>query len=240
MFKYRISLVIPAFNEEKYLPACLKSVMAHAASDLDEIIVVDNASTDKTVEVARSFAGVKVVHEPQKSLARARQRGFLEARGEIIAYIDADTLIPPGWVTQIDHAFSKIPNLVCLSGPCVFYDFSSVKKLLTELYWRLLARPTSWLTGYLAIGGNLVIKKSALEQVGGFNIQMDFYGDDTEIARRLAGVGRVTFRQKFFLHTSARRLRAEGFLKMAWRYTLNFLSVVFTQKAFTKQYRDVR
>jgi glycosyltransferase involved in cell wall biosynthesis len=235
----RISLVIPAYNEEKYLGNCLKSVLAHS-QEFHEIIVINNASTDKTAEVARSFPGVRVIHEPEKGITHARQRGCAEASGDIIAYIDADTVISEHWPPGISNAFGNIPDLVCLSGPCIYYDFPPFRQFLTRLYWRFLAQPASWFTGYLAIGGNLVVKKEALEKIGGFNRAINFYGEDTDVAKRLSKVGKVVFRQDFYLHTSARRLHHEGFLKIAWRYTLNFLSVVFTHRVFTKKYQDIR
>ena len=77
-----ISVVVPALNEEKYIGHCLSSLRAqHYPRELYEIIVVDNASTDRTAEIARRF-GLKVVFEPQRGVGRARHRGAQEARGE--------------------------------------------------------------------------------------------------------------------------------------------------------------
>ena len=89
-----ISLIIPAHNEEKYLPGCLQNIAPHVGRLL-EVIVVDNASADDTAEVARQFQFARVVHEPRKGLLWARQRGFLESRGDHLAYIDADCRMPP-------------------------------------------------------------------------------------------------------------------------------------------------
>ncbi len=74
----RLSFVIPAYNEEAYLPACLESVLAQTKElgDAVEIIVVNNASSDRTREVALGYPGVRVVDEPQKGLTFARQAGF--------------------------------------------------------------------------------------------------------------------------------------------------------------------
>ena len=67
-----ISIVIPAYNEEKYIGDCLRSIVATRTDEILEIIVIDNASTDDTAMVAQQFPGVHVVHEPQKGLTRAR------------------------------------------------------------------------------------------------------------------------------------------------------------------------
>src|SRR5579885_2506952 len=93
----RISLVIPAHNEESHLAACLDAVAAQTVRPF-EVIVVDNNSSDATAEVARSYSFVRVVREPRQGLAFARDAGFDAARGELIGRIDADTLLPPNWV----------------------------------------------------------------------------------------------------------------------------------------------
>ena len=102
-----ISLIIPAYNEEAYLGACLDAVMANIAGKALEIIVVDNNSTDGTKAVAQLYPAVTYVFEPEKGITRARQRGFLTARGDILAYVDADTHPPDGWIEQIWEQFGK-------------------------------------------------------------------------------------------------------------------------------------
>ena len=80
-----LSLIIPAYNEEAYIGPCLDSVLQNAMGRFHEIIVVNNASTDRTYEVARARRDVRVVHETQNGICYARQRGFEEATGEILA-----------------------------------------------------------------------------------------------------------------------------------------------------------
>ena len=98
----KISFVIPAYNEEGYLGECLASVrreLARGRYDA-EVIVVNNASTDKTAEIARSFPGVIVVDEPKKGLSQARHSGFAASSGDLIANVDADTILPKGWLDE--------------------------------------------------------------------------------------------------------------------------------------------
>ena len=96
----RLSFVVPAYNEEAYLPACLESILAQTRElgDAVEIIVVNNASTDRTREVALRYPGVRVVDEPRKGLTFARQAGFAASTGELIANVDSDSRLTPGWV----------------------------------------------------------------------------------------------------------------------------------------------
>src|SRR3989344_5411401 len=103
----KISVVIPAHNESKYIGRCLKSVFKYGHKYLYEIIVVDNASTDDTAVVALSFPGVRVVREEKKGITCARQKGLETATGDIIAYIDADTEISQNWFETIAAEVSK-------------------------------------------------------------------------------------------------------------------------------------
>src|SRR3989338_9632627 len=100
-----ISFIIPAYNEEHYIGPCLESVLAYAGDSIEEIIVVNNASTDRTAEVAGAFPKVRVVHEPRKGLTYARERGLKEARGELLAYIDADTRLHARWLPIVTEEF---------------------------------------------------------------------------------------------------------------------------------------
>src|SRR5882724_9230151 len=125
-----ISLIIPAYNEEKYIGTCLEYVIKNSNGRFLEIIVVDNASTDSTAEIVKKYEGVKIVHENRKGLTRARQCGFENAQGDILAYLDADTRMPAGWVETVIEEFNKNDNLVCLSGPAFYYDISKWHQFL--------------------------------------------------------------------------------------------------------------
>ena len=135
MNDFRISLVIPAYNEEGYIRACLEHVFKNASGRFHEIIVVVNASTDRTKEIAESFIGVRVVLEDNKGVMKARQKGVDLASGDLIAFMDADTRVTAEWVDQIVTEFSGNENLVCLSGPYHFYDFKRWLQIGTKLYW---------------------------------------------------------------------------------------------------------
>jgi glycosyltransferase involved in cell wall biosynthesis len=235
-----VSVIIPAHNEEKYLGDCLQSLLDHRTEDILEIIVVDNASTDGTSTVAKRFPGVRVVSEPKKGLTSARQRGLLEARGTHLAYLDADTRASKQWFEVLRKQFSQFPNLVALSGPYDYYDLPPLRRFAAQCYWRLLVPPAYALAGYMVIGGNFVARKDALLAIGGFDRTIAFYGEDTDIARRLSAVGKVKYFRPFFVLTSGRRILGEGMLRIGWVYTLNFLSIALRAKPLTKAYRDIR
>lgn len=240
----KLSLIIPAFNEELYIADCLRYATAEFAAQASrgsfEIIVVDNASTDRTAEIAASFDGVRVVHEAKKGLTSARQCGMDAASGEILAYIDADTHMPAGWLSRVLDAYERDKNLVCISGPYRYHDLGKLKSAMVRFYWWMLAKPTYWFTGYMAVGGNFAASKAALQRISGFDTSIAFYGEDTDIARRLSEQGKVLFDLKLVMPTSARRLQQEGFVTTAYRYVLNFVSEVILKRPITSDYRDIR
>jgi glycosyltransferase involved in cell wall biosynthesis len=236
----KISIVIPAYNEAKYLKRTIDHVLMYKDQSLPEIIVVDNNSTDNTFEIARSFPMVKVFKEPKKGVAFARQKGFLESKGDIVAFLDADTSISENWFRQITKEFENNPRLVCLSGPWGCFDVGVFYKISIFLYWLFLAMPSYFFIGYMAVGGNMAIRRHALESVGGFDETIAFYGDDTDIARRLNKIGKVKFSLNFRVSASGRRFKGQGMINTGFLYVVNFLSEVFLHRPATKTYRDIR
>jgi glycosyltransferase involved in cell wall biosynthesis len=237
--KPTISLIIPAYNEEAYLPACLDAVMRSVAGKAMEIIVVDNNSTDGTKKILERYPAVTYVFEPEKGITRARQTGFQKSHGDILAYVDADTQPPPGWIEQIWEQFGKQPDLACLSGPYSFYDLSGLRNKISTS-WFVAASPLYWLTGYLMVGGNFAIRRDVLERMGGFDSSIEFYGEDVDIGKRAKQQGKVLFSHRFVMPTSGRRMKKLGFAKIAGIYFINYFSVVFRGKPATKGYDDVR
>ena len=236
---FKISLIIPAYNEEKYIDACLENAIKNSNGKVFEIIVVDNASTDKTAEMAGKYKSVRIVKENNKGVTRARQRGFIESSGNILAFIDADTKMPPGWIEQIISEFKKNNSLVCLSGPYFFYDILAWKSFLIKIYWAL-AIIMYRIISYMAVGGNLVIKRETLEKMNGFDTQIEFFGDDTNTARRASAFGKVKFKSDFVMPSSGRRITHFGLLKMAFIYASYFFSEVIKRKSVNQKYIEIR
>jgi len=238
----RTSFIIPAHNEEKFIGACIESILraVTGAEEETEILVVDNASVDRTAEIARQYPGVRVVLEPNKGLTKARQRGFVESSGDFVAYIDADSQIPAHWLATARAEFSRRPDMVCLSGPFRYHDLPWFDKLFAETSWYLFAPITYALVGYMVLGANFIAKRSAIEKIGGFDTAIDFYGEDTNLARRLSKVGKVVFKMNFFIYGSGRRLRDAGIFRTFFVYGLNFFWEVLFHKPFTRKSKDIR
>ena len=200
----RFSIVIPAFNEERYLPDCLRSLARQEFAGGVEVVVVDNNSTDRTAAIARSFGAV-VVQEDRAGVCWARQRGTSVARGEIVVSTDADTTFDPSWLTRIDRALEQHPSCVAVAGPC---QFSEGSPSWAATYPRVLfgaVAAVRRITGrvFYVTATNLAFRREAWP---GYNTQMTQGGDELDLLRRLQRQGPVVFDRRNPTYTSPRRL----------------------------------
>lgn len=242
----KVSFVIPAYNEEESIAACIKSIQAelsrtHADA---EIIVVNNASHDRTREIALGISGVRVVDELRKGLPFAREAGFRASTGDLVANIDADTLLPPGWLENALREFEHNP-IVGLSGPYTYYDLPLQGRILTHLLegvgflFYLFNHYVRGRDGMVA-GGNLVIRRNALEKIGGFDTSVEFWGEDVTTMRRLEKIGVVRWSWNFRILASGRRFMAEGIIRRNLRDVMNYFAIMLKGKPEKFEYKDVR
>jgi glycosyltransferase involved in cell wall biosynthesis len=247
----KISFVVPAYNEEvllqRSLPAIRDEILraGQVLGEDAEIIVVNNASTDRTREVAEAIPGVRVVDEPRKGLVQARWCGFEHSSGDLIANIDADTIIPSGWLTEVMRQFGKSKTLVALSGPYIYYGVPRRVNWVVGAYYRVAW--TAYIfnrfvldVGSMLQGGNFIVKRSAMLKLGQPSLRFSFYGEDTDMARRLSKVGGVKFTFKLPAESSGRRLVGEGVFTIGLRYSMNFFWATFRKKPFTEAWQDIR
>lgn len=236
-----ISLVIPAHNEAEYIGPCIESVLQHAAGKFKEIVVVDNASTDGTGDVARSYAGVTVVREERKGLTRARQTGLEATTAPYIAYMDGDSRLPEDWFTNAGSLIRRYPAAVSWSGPVYYYDAPNVLWNATlAIGWWLTAPLMYRLVGYMVLGGNFIVSRDAINAIGGFDPNVSFYGEDMTLAKRLHQKGKTIFRMHFRGHTSARRFVKEGYFRTNMHYVMNYAWPVLFGRPYHREYTDVR
>ncbi|MEK9154117.1 MAG: glycosyltransferase family A protein [Patescibacteria group bacterium] len=243
----KISFVIPAYNEEKLIGKCLGSIEREIERSgyEAEIIVADNGSTDRTREIAASFPRTRAVEERWKGANRARQTGLRASTGEFIASLDADTIIPSGWLTTAMHEFERDPELAAITGPFIYYDLPAWKRFLARIFISTYPLVNFLIqnvfhAGAVLQGGNFVVRRAVLEKIGGHNTSIEFYGDDTDTARRLSKIGNVKWTFKLPIYTSARRLKHEGITRVGFRYALNFFWMTFFGKPYTLTYKDIR
>jgi glycosyltransferase involved in cell wall biosynthesis len=241
----RISVIVCAHNEARYLPACLYSLLGQTRPP-DELLVIDNASEDSTREIAERVPGVRVVPEPRKGLVRARETARRSAAGDVLVYVDADCRAPLTWLAAIERRFERDPALIALSGPYRYYDWDWLGRGLIRAYDFTVAPATQLLVkhllrlGTIFYGGNFAVRRDALEAIGGFDTSIEFHGEDTNLGRRLFRVGKVGLYQDCWLYTSARRYVAMGKGAVIRLYVRNFVSELLHHRPKDATHVDVR
>ena len=240
-----ISVIVCAHNEERFIAGCLHSLLAQSRIP-DEILVINNASTDATGAVAASIPRVRVIDEPRKGLVVARERGRCDATGDLLVYIDADCRAPILWLERVTKHFERKPTLLALSGNYRFYDWDWWGRTLIRAYDFTLGPGTHFLVKYLLrigvvfYGGNFAVRREALERVGGFDTSIEFHGEDTNLGRRLFAVGRVELGYDCYLYTSARRYNAMGKGAVFRLYVRNFVSELLYHRPKDSAHLDIR
>jgi glycosyltransferase involved in cell wall biosynthesis len=241
----KISVIVCAHNEEQFISACLCSLLAQTRRP-DEIVVIDNASEDRTGEIARRLPDVRVVDEPRKGLVFARERGRREARGDLLVYLDADCRAPLQWLSRIERRFTASPQLMALSGNYRFYDWDRCGRMLIRAYDFTLGPATHVLAKYVLrigvvfYGGNFAVRRPALDAIGGFDTSIEFHGEDTNLGRRLFAYGHVALAYDCYLFTSARRYKAMGKGTVFRLYVRNFVSELIHHRPKDRAHLDIR
>jgi glycosyltransferase involved in cell wall biosynthesis len=240
-----IAVIVCAYNEAALLPGCLYSLRAQTRPP-DDILVINNASTDETRAVACAVPGVRVVDEPEKGLVVARETARRLAQTDIVAYVDADCRAPITWLEHVEARFSRADAPVAVTGPYKFYDWDRSGRTLVRLYDLLVAPPTHAMVhdmlglGAILYGGNFAVRREALAAIGGFDRSIEFHGEDTNLGRRLTPIGRVAMSPDCWVWTSARRYRAMGKRAVFGLYVRNFWSEILRHRPADDRHLDVR
>jgi len=211
----KVSVVVPALNEEREIGGCLESLTRQTFSDF-EVIVVDNGSTDTTSSIAARY-GARVIREPRRGIPYAREAGFRAARAEIIASTDADTVVPADWLERIWQALQGDPETVATFGPFRHKPGSAPRTPIRPLIpWYevglILGQQATWQLLRLPhfSGANFAVRKEAFFKVGGFRspdgrIYSDW--EDIQLGFKLRRLGKVRYLPDLVVLTSARKLR---------------------------------
>lgn len=181
-----ISIVIPAFNEEKLLANTLRTVRqcADVFEQVDwhwEIVVCDNNSTDSTAQIATQ-AGARVTFEPVNQIARARNAGAAATSGDWFLFIDADTL-------PSHRLFTRIRNLIrggghLAAGANIRFHTDVLWAQGFTCYWNWISRTFHW-----AAGSFIAVESAAFREVGGFNNDL-FVSEEIDLSIRLNRLAR--------------------------------------------------
>jgi len=244
----KISVIIPVLQEEKILEETLKIYSDNLRKKYKfELIVSDGGSTDKTIEIAKKYADIIVRHNEtrKQTIAEGRNKGALVSSGDILVFINADT-IPENpekffdFITQLtdeNHKYSKFGAIATkvnvaenerLLKDSIFYFFHN-------FYVRFLNK-----IGFgMGRGECQIIKRTVFEKVGGYNPKI-IAGEDFDLYRRISGVGKIGFVNELVVHESPRRFRKYGYMKILISWIVNSLSVIFFGKSVSDEWEPVR
>ena len=181
----RISVVVPAFNEEKLLGdtlACIRTALQPLDWDA-ELIVCDNNSTDRTAEIARA-AGARVVFEPVNQIARARNAGAAQATGDWLVFVDADS--QPSRDLFLDLRVVIESNEFVGGGSTVRMDAEDSFARTAVWMWNRVSRATRW-----AAGSFIFCRAAAFRELGGFSEAL-YAAEEIDFSRRLKRLGKMT------------------------------------------------
>jgi len=156
-----ISVVIPCLNDAGFLAACLDALAAQTRP-ADEIIVVDNGSTDATVEVARA-RGARVIHEPSRGIWPATAAGFDAASGALLARLDADSIPSPDWLAEVERRMSRADRPTVVTASAHFYGGTAPRRWIgRHLYLAAYFTVIGALLGHPPVfGSNYAIRREA-------------------------------------------------------------------------------
>jgi len=232
-----LSVIVPAFNEEAYLGETLASINAARAlvsGERIELIVVDNASTDRTPLVAAS-AGATVVAEPVRNIARARNRGAASATGDALVFIDADTLVPAEFFLRI---VGVLRDAVCVGG-AADTEYAP-KRMIMRAYlqmWRWIG-----ISARMAQGAAQFCRRQTFESLSGYDESLwmgedvDFYWRLTKLAKRNGG--RVHFLADVRVRPSSRRFDRASLAEILLRTNPLFILMFQRRRSVWKRWYD--
>jgi glycosyltransferase involved in cell wall biosynthesis len=200
-----VSIVIPVYNEAAHLKACLDAISLQTVRPL-EVIVVDNNSSDTTTDIARSYGFVSLLHERRQGVVHARTQGFDAAKGDVIARIDADTVVPEDWVEKILTVFAD-PEVDAASGVALYYNVAAAPLVnAIDLYFR--RRLSKRLKNCLYLwGANMAIRRSSWTDITDKLCYRGGLHEDFDLAIHLQEHGGIVrFDERMRAAVSSRRI----------------------------------
>jgi glycosyltransferase involved in cell wall biosynthesis len=235
----RISVIVPAYNEEKSLAECLLSLTHQKTHFPYEIIVVDNRSTDRTAAIAKRYH-VRVISEPRRGRPYARNAGLKAAHSPILAFTEADCIAPPRWIQTIGDFFGAHPEAAGVTGGLRFAKQDSLSTIvgpysirLGNAFYRLTLRNLTFR------GTSFALPKQIADKAGTFSSHATPL-DDLEYGFRAGKFGPIYFREELSITTGDRRFRGR-LIPYIGEYLNSYIRLfVLRQSGRDAWYRDIR
>ncbi|GAB4219179.1 MAG: glycosyltransferase family A protein [Candidatus Microgenomates bacterium] len=235
-----VSVIIPVYNEEKYIKNALESLV-NQDEKADEVIVVDNNCTDKTIEIVEKFKTklpLKVIKEKKQGIAYSRNTGFNKANGDILVKFDADGKLPKNWIKQVKKIFSKNKKIVAYSNHFYLYDMKFINRwifpsLVYQFFFKVLS-------GYgVLLGPAFAIKKSIWKKIKNeVCIDDNKVHEDIDITIHLSFFGDIYIDKDVIIDISSRRIKYNP-LSFFIEYPLIFLKMLISHRKQLSQGRGI-
>ncbi len=239
-----ISIVIPTYNEEKYIEEMLRQ-FSEIKSVPVEIIVSDNKSEDATVDLARKYAQhvIKNHDAVHATIALTRNRGATQAKYPLIMFVDSAVTIPhiDSFFKHVVRQFEERPRCVGLTvklGVMPSVATFADRLIFGAIDWWFWVS-NNYLKRGMSHGKFMVVRADAFKKVGGFNAKLAA-GEDIDFFSRLAKVGETFFDRALVVYHPARRAHKIGWPKLLSIWVVNGFTVLFLKRSSSKEWKDVR
>ena len=185
----KVSIIVPVYNGEKIVAGCLEAIMRQDYRCVTDIIVVDDGSTDRTAEIAKTFSRVKYIFQNNAGPASARNAGAREAKGEILFFTDSDCRPQANWVSLMIPHFSSPKNGVVAGS----YGIANTGSLLARcVHHEIMFRHHELMPTEPRVFGsyNFAIRKTLFDKIGGFNTAYRYpSGEDNDLSYKVIADG---------------------------------------------------
>lgn len=225
-----VSVIIPTYNEERYIERCLKAIRAQEVDFEFEVIVSDSNSKDKTVEIAKRYAD-KIIITDEKGIAKGRNLGAKIAKGKYLLFVDADTQLYFNCIKELVNSIKKkgVIGATCMVIP----ENPTISNYLLYLTYNIFSKISVKSPKPQVAGIVCMYKKKYFYKVGGFREDLAF-SEDFDLSERISLYGKIVFTEKTFAITSIRRLKKFGKLKGSLRYLWLYLGYLLFKDEFAK------
>lgn len=236
-----LSIVIPVYNEERYLGACLDSIAAQTHQPL-EVIVVDNNCSDRTIEIAKQYQFVKILTEKRQHQSFAQAMGFNAARGDILGRIDADSVLPPDWTQKVIQVFIDRSELVAITGGADPYDiYEKLIGLAIFDYYIYLAGKIAGVR--LLWGSNCALRANGWRQIKDKVMMRPDIWEDYDMSFCLKPYGKIGFIKNIKVKVSFRALHTSYQEHISYQFqairTFYYRANIFRTLLFSVQWLGI-
>jgi glycosyltransferase involved in cell wall biosynthesis len=240
----KISIIIPALNEEKLIFQMLNQFDSGFKEKYNlEIIVSDGGSKDSTLQIVDGLADKVLIHKEKykQNISRGRNQGALNSLGDVLIFLNADTLI-----SDVNMFFEKIfgffknDKIVAIACPVKVFKNEEIfiDKIFHFSYNNYVRFLNKFFMG-MGRGECHIIKRDAFLKAGCYNEEL-YAGEDFDLYKRLKKLGKIVFLKDVNIYESPRRYRKFGYLRVFWDWTRNSVWITLFKKSISKDWEEVR